>query len=210
MLATGGQPYYPFALLLTLYAAGCVPVARWAAGHARRIAVLVAALAVSVAVSILASLPVLPVLPVRSVPAAITAVNSTDGDSIGWPAYVAQVARAYQALPAADRAVAVLVTGNYGEAGALARYGPGYGLPAVYSGHNELYRFGPPPDSARVAVVVSMRDIGTSGWFAECATVGRLDNGVGVDNEEQGDPICVCRNPRRPWHELWPSFQHYD
>jgi 4-amino-4-deoxy-L-arabinose transferase-like glycosyltransferase len=207
VLVTGGQPYYPFPLLLTLYAAGCVPAARWAAGRAGRIAVLAAALALSVAVSILASLPV---LPVRSIPAAVTAVNSTVGDSVGWPAYVAQVATAYQTLPAQDRAVAVLLTANYGEAGALDRYGPGYGLPTVYSGHNELYRFGPPPDSARVVVVVGMSDTVVGNLFASCATVVRLDNGVGVDNEEQGQPVRVCRDPVQPWSELWPRFQHYD
>jgi Dolichyl-phosphate-mannose-protein mannosyltransferase len=207
VFVTGGQPYYPIALLLTLYAAGCVPVTRWASGHPVRIGLLAAAVALNAAVSAVFSLPV---LPVRSLPAGIVAVNSTDGDSVGWPAYVAEVARAYQALPPADRAGAVLLTGNYGEAGALDRYGPRYGLPTVYSGHNELYRFGPPPDSARVAVVVGMPDIGTSGAFATCTVVGRLDNGVGVDNEEQGAPITVCRNPTAPWPELWPRFQHYD
>jgi hypothetical protein len=207
VLITGGQPYYPFALLLTLYAAGCVPAARWAAGHAARTGLLAAAVTVSAAVSVVFALPV---LPVRSLPAAIVAVNSTDGDSIGWPAYVAEVAKAYEELPSVDRANAILLTGNYGEAGALARYGPRYHLPTVYSGHNELYRFGPPPDSARVAVVVGMPDIGTSGTFTGCTVVGRLDNGVGVDNEEQGGAIQVCRNPSRPWRELWPRFQHYD
>jgi hypothetical protein len=150
------------------------------------------------------------VLPERSLPAPIAALNPADRDSIGWPAYVGQVAQAYQALPAADRAVAVLVAGNYGEAGALDRFGGRYGLPTVYSGHNELYRFGPPPDSARVVVVVGLRRVAASGWFAGCTTVGRLDNGVGVDNEEQGRPIMVCREPREPWHLLWPRFQHHD
>ena len=207
VLVTGGQPYYPFPLLLTLYAAGCVPAARWIAGRPGRIALLATVLALSVAVSILASLPV---LPVRSIPAPVLAVNSTVGDSVGWPAYVAQVAQVYRSLPAQDRAVAVILTGNYGEAGAVDRYGGRYGLPTVYSGHNELYRFGPPPDAARVAVVVGMSDTNLAGRFASCTTAGRLDNGVGVDNEEQNGPIRVCRDPVRPWHELWPQFLHYD
>ena len=29
-------------------------------------------------------------------------------------------------------------------------------------------------------------------WFESCETVDELDNGVGVDNEEQGMPILVC------------------
>jgi len=33
---------------------------------------------------------------------------------------------------------------------------------------------------------------------------------VGVDNEEQGRPVRVCRSPRAHWRTLWSDFQHYD
>jgi hypothetical protein len=204
---SGGQPYYPLGLQLALYAAGCVCAVRWAADRTGRRVLLAAALAVNVAVSVVVSLPV---IPARSLPAAVVALNSTVGDAIGWPVYVRQVADAYHSLPAADQAVAVLITGNYGEAGALDRYGPEYGLPSVYSGHNELHRFGPPPDSATTVVVVGVDSDRATRWFADCAQLTRLDNGIGVDNEEQGNPVLVCRQPRRPWHELWPGFLHYD
>jgi len=46
--------------------------------------------------------------------------------------------------------------------------------------------------------------------FASCTTTARLDNGVGVDNEEQGRPVRVCRSPRAHWRTLWSDFQHYD
>ena len=207
VLFTGGQPYYPIGLLLALYAAGCVSTARWAADRTGRRALLAVGVALNVAVSVFAALPV---LPVRSLPAGVAALNSTQGDSIGWPAYVRQVADAYRSLPAADQAVAVIVTGNYGEAGAIDRYGPGYGLPSVYSGHNELYRFGPPPDTAIVVLFVGYDGEEVAGWFADCTELARLDNGVGVDNEEQGNPVLVCRQPRQPWRELWPQLQHYD
>jgi Dolichyl-phosphate-mannose-protein mannosyltransferase len=204
---TGGQPYYPLGLLIALYAAGCVRAAEWAGGRTGRRVLLAVALAVNVAVAVLAALPV---WPVRSLPAGVAAVNGTEGDSIGWPAYVRQIAGVYRSLPAADRSIAVIVTGNYGEAGAIDRYGPAYGLPAVYSGHNELYRFGPPPDTATVVLVVGYVREELAGWFADCTERARLDNGVGVDNEEQGNPVLVCRQPRRPWHDMWPEFQHFD
>jgi len=207
VLITGGQPYYPLGLLLALYAAGCVSAAAWAADRMGRRALLAAGLALNVAVSVLAALPV---LPVRSLPAGVAALNSTQGDSIGWPAYVRQVADAYRSLPAVDRAAAVIVTGNYGEAGAIDRYGPGHGLPAVYSGHNAMYYFGPPPDTATTALFVGYDREQVAGWFGGCAELARLDNGVGVDNEEQGTPVFVCRQPHRPWHEMWPQLQHYD
>ena len=46
--------------------------------------------------------------------------------------------------------------------------------------------------------------------LAACTTVGRLDNGVGVPNEEQGQPIAVCRDVRQPWDVVWPQFRHLD
>jgi len=46
--------------------------------------------------------------------------------------------------------------------------------------------------------------------FADCAVRARLDNGVDVDNEEQGLPIAVCTGPTAPWVTLWPRLHHLD
>ena len=42
-------------------------------------------------------------------------------------------------VPAAQRARTTILAGNYGEAGAIERYGPGDGLPQVYSGANNFW-----------------------------------------------------------------------
>jgi hypothetical protein len=223
LLLIAGQPYYTMGLLLALYAAGCVPLEGWidragsaptegpgarkTLGRRGRQVLVGAALALNMAVSALVALPLLPVPVLAKTP--IPAINQTARDQIGWPAYVRQVAEAYRALPAADRAVAVIVTGNYGEAGALARYGGRYALPRVYSGQNELYHLGRPPDSATTAIIVGI-DGPVESRFASCGTVARLDNGVGIDNEEQGRTVRVCRGPREPWSDLWPEFRHLD
>ncbi|MFC4375141.1 hypothetical protein ACFO5K_13660 [Nocardia halotolerans] len=34
-----------------------------------------------------------------------------------------------------------------------------------------------------------------------------LDNGVGIDNDEQGAPMFVCRDPVRPWSQVWPQLR---
>lgn len=204
VLVTGGQGYYTFGLLLLLYAAGCVVVARRFSGAMR--AWTIAGLAVNVAVSAVIALPL---IPLRSLPPAIATTNQTARDSVGWPTYVRQVADAYRALPPGDRAVAVLFAGNYGEAGALDRYGRAYGLPTVYSGQNELHRFGPPPDSATVVVEVNEGE-DLAPYFDSCLKVGMLDNGLGIDNEEQGAGITVCRGRHGSWRDFWPDLQHYD
>ena len=43
-----------------------------------------------------------------------------------------------------------------------------------------------------------------------CRVVDRLDNGVDVDNEEQGEPVAVCTDPRLPWPTLWDRLHHLD
>jgi hypothetical protein len=133
-------------------------------------------------------------------------------DQIGWPVYVRQVAAVYRALPTADQQHAIVLTGNYGEAGAIARYGQADGLPSqLFSGQNQLWYLGRPPDSATVAVVVGIDD---DQWiaaqFATCQTQGQLDNMVNISNEEQGRVIRVCRGPVEPWSTLWPRFRHLD
>jgi hypothetical protein len=204
VLVTGGQPYYTFGLIDFLYAAGSVVLARWVVGRPGRWALAWTAIGVS---TVMAVLTTLPVFPVGSIPSVITTVNETAGDSIGWPQYVRQVAMVYRSLPTADQAQTALLAENYGEAGALDRFGPGYGLPAVYSGHNQLYYLGPPPESATVVIVVGYDHPET--LFDNCVRAATLDNGVGVDNEEQGRSITVCRRPRESWQALWPANRHY-
>jgi hypothetical protein len=208
VLASGGQFYYTYGILGALFAAGAVVTADWAGRGRRpvRLAVTGVALGLNAVVTALIALPLVPVDALGDTP--IPGINQTAQDSVGWPVYVDQVVQAYDTLPAADRARAVVLTGNYGEAGALHRFGADR-LAKIYSGHNELWYYGPPADSATVLLSVGVGEPGElSEFFGSCELAGRLDNGVGVDNEEQDQPIVICRDPRQPWHQLWPRMQH--
>ena len=104
-----------------------------------------------------------------------------------------------------------MLTGNYGEAGAIARYGPALGLPRVYSGHNAFWRFGRPPDGASPIIVVGYRNPqAVARSFEGCRLVARIDNGVDLDNEEQGGPSGRCATTVEPWSTLWPRLRHLD
>ncbi len=202
-LLTGGQPYYTFGILAFLFAAGCVVVVRWASSRRWRWASLAAALVVSEAVALVVALPLIPVGSLGGTP--VPGINQAARDTVGWPRYVDQVTQAYDTVPAADRPSTVVIAGNYGEAGAIDRYGRF----TVYSGLNQLYYLRRPPESATVAVVVGLPLSFLDGKFGNCVQAGTLDNGVGVDNEEQGRTIAICRQPRMAWRDLWPQFQHY-
>jgi 4-amino-4-deoxy-L-arabinose transferase-like glycosyltransferase len=205
-MASGAQPHYPVHLLSVAYAAGCVPVAAWLAQRAawRRAAVL--GLALNATLSVVLALPVVPVGSVGATP--LPELGPLVADQVGWPRYVAQVADVFRSVPPGDRAA--VVTSNYGEAGAIARFGPALGLPPPVSGHNALYDAARPAEGTDVVVMVGYQLRGVERLFASCDVVARLDNGVGVANEEQAAPVAVCRGPVAPWSELWPRFRHLD
>ncbi len=194
---SGAQNYYPVFLMPVPFAAGIVAME----SHLARVwAVL---FAVNGAVSLVVGLPLIPIGSVGSTP--IPGINKVVADTVGWPQYVRQISQVYDGLSRAGDPV--VITSNYGEAGAVARYRPGA---PVYSGQNGLYAQARPPDGTTTVVFVGDQYGFARHFFAMCTVRGRLDNLVGVDNEEQGEPIAVCQRPRLPWTQLWPRLQHLD
>jgi hypothetical protein len=204
----GGAPYYLLGLVGVVYAAGCVAVSARLAESAARRRLTVGAVGVNAAVAAVVGLPIIPLPSVRSTP--VMAVNQGARDSVGWLQYVHQVKTAYETLAPTERAGVVVVATTFGEAGAVARYGPALGLPNVVSGHNELARTSKPPLGRTPIVVVGQGALSVATRNASCTEVARLDNRVHVDNEEQGQPVAVCREPREPWVSVWPQFRHVD
>ncbi|GAA1892236.1 glycosyltransferase family 39 protein [Asanoa iriomotensis] len=198
VLVTGGQPYYTLGLVLALFAAGCPVAVRWPR------LLVGAGVAANVAVSAVFALPLLPVAVLARTP--IADINQGTSDQIGWPVYVDQITSVYAALPPSDQEHTVILTANYGEAGALSRFG--VGLPAVYSGHNELWYRARPPDSTVVVIAVGYGDP-LGALFGSCQVARDLDNGVDIPNEEQDNDVRVCRDPIASWSSLWPRLQHF-
>jgi hypothetical protein len=193
---SGAQPHYPVFILPIPFAAGIVAMQR----HLGR--VWGALFAVNGAVSVVLGLPLIPVGSVGATP--VPDINLLAQDSIGWPVYVDQITRPYDALP--DRSHAVVIASNYGEAGAVHHYRPDV---PVYSAQNALYDQARPPDGTTTVVFVGGQYDYARGLFT-CRVVGRLDNGVDVDNEEQGLPVAVCTDPRLSWPQLWERLHHLD
>jgi 4-amino-4-deoxy-L-arabinose transferase-like glycosyltransferase len=200
--ATGGKPYYLAGMFPILLALGSVPVARWLQrGRARgRKALLAAGVVLSGLVSATIALPLLPAKDAGPV----VAMNADVGETIGWPEFVRQVAGAYRAA-GPD---AVIFTRNYGEAGAVDRYGSTLGLPDAYSGHNGFGYWGPPPDGPGQVVLVGLTPSQESRSFAGCRPYSRISNRAGIDNEENRRWISICRRPVASWSALWPRLRH--
>lgn len=202
-MATGGKPYYLAGMLPLLLGSGAVVVDRWLKEAPRWCyGALVAAVALSAVVDAVISLPVLP----ASRAGAVVAVNPDVGETIGWPRLVATVAAVARELPAGRPPV--ILTRNYGEAGAIDRYGPALGLPRAYSGHNAYGDWGSPADDAAPVIAVGFGDAALNRSFRDCRLAARVDYGLGIDNDEQGTRVSVRGGPEKPWSQLWPEIPH--
>ena len=199
--ALGGKGYYPGGVYTFCFAAGATALS--GRPLRRRAAVYCAAAAVSTVIA----LPLLPAAALAWFP--VQKVNYDLGEEIGWPSQVALVARAYDALPASERAAATILAGNYGEAGAVDRYGAALGLPPARSGDNNYWLWGPPPARDTVAVAVNVDPALLRRWFSSVRVAAVYRNGLGVSDDEEGAVIYVAAGLRAPWTTAWPSFRDY-
>src|ERR1700745_2472994 len=71
-------------------------------------------------------------------------------DMFGWQEQVLSVAGVYKALPEAERAQAVVLAFNCGEASAVDYFGSKLGLRPAISGHNPYGLWGPVASSGQV------------------------------------------------------------
>jgi hypothetical protein len=210
VLVSGGKSYYAAGMLPPLMAAGGIAADRWLERGRRprlRMASFGVAYATSLVVTVLLVLPVLPPATFAASPS--PDIYSESGEQLGWPELVATVTQVADNLPADQRARAVILTDNYGEAGALELLGTG--LPPVVSGHNAYARWGPPPaDRTTVIVVTHDSSAGFShAWgLGRCTYAAYVDNGLGLYNQEQGVGVWVCPKIERPWEESWDGIRH--
>jgi 4-amino-4-deoxy-L-arabinose transferase-like glycosyltransferase len=207
-VATGGKSYYLAGLFPILLGAGAQPAINWVNRGRRSLRrnAIIGGLALAGVGSVVATLPVLPVASLHNSP--IVSFNYDTGETVGWPALVDEIAGAYRSLPPADRRAAAIVATNYGEAGAIDRFGPALGLPHAYGIHNGYWYWGPPPDSATevLAVGFSANELGR---FCSASTlVTRLDNGVQLENDEQGRPVWLCSQIKGRWGALWRDIRN--
>lgn len=193
-LLTGGKAYYVVGAVPVLIAAGACGLAERAS---RRW--LVAAGAVLALSGMVVWPSALPILSERAFGQSLYVdINQDQAEMIGWPALVATVRSAVSSSGAT-----LAVTRNYGEAGALEWYG--LDVP-VYSGHNGYAAWGPPPGSGGPFVLVGYDS--APSWAVGCRVVARVDNGVDLDNEEQGGAVQVCDAPAGTWQSVWSEVTH--
>jgi hypothetical protein len=74
--------------------------------------------------------------------------------SFGWEEMVLAVAKAYESMPAEERADTAIFGNDFGAAGAIDLIGPKYGLPKAIGGHQSYWLWGPRHYSGQTIILV--------------------------------------------------------
>jgi hypothetical protein len=227
LLVLQGKPYYVAPIYPALFAAGAVALERATHGlrPRRRQAArggVAAALALLGLVMLPIAVPILAPPALARYTAAIGAgsANVTNvgerleipqdfADMLGWPSQASTLARVYDALPGDRRADAVIIAGNYGQAGAAEFYGPRLGLPRVVSAAGSFWFFGPGDSPGTVALAIGVPPEVLRRYYRIVTPAARVthDQLRWVVPEERDVVVYVCEAPYRTLQEVWPSLR---
>lgn len=130
-------------------------------------------------------------------------------DMFGWEDMVARVARVYHALPDSDRVRCAIFANNYGEAGAIDRFGPRLGLPHAISRHNNYWLWGPRQYSGDVVIIVGGDRDDAHADFRSVVLADTTSCAHAMPYEN-GAPIWVCRGLDQPLARRWREIRTYD
>lgn len=210
----GARSYYTAPLYPMLVAAGSVLLGVWLAHVPLAVAKRVyraqwTAIFLS---AIFVALLVIPVAPIGSRIWKITSkVHDQFREEVGWPELANSVARIYFSLTPGERAGTGILTGNYGEGGALNLLGPPLGLPHAMSLTNSFWYRGYDPREPQIVIVTGFDFEEARQLFETCEVVAKNTNPYGVINEESRDhpDILLCRNLHMPWPVYWARFRRY-
>jgi hypothetical protein len=210
----GSRSYYSAPLYPMLIAGGSVLFGNFLGGVRSRWSHLAYGLqwAAIFAGAVVFALLVMPIAPIGSAVWNITSkMHDQFREEIGWPDLAHSVAAVYRSLSSKDREHTGLLTGNYGEAGALNLYGPALGLPHAMSLTNSFWYRGYDPQLPQTVILAGFDLDEARKLFETCDVAGKNTNPFGVENEESRDhpDILICRNLRMPWPVYWEGFRRF-
>jgi hypothetical protein len=130
------------------------------------------------------------------------------GDMFGWEDMVRTVAGVYHRLPPEERAKAAILTGNFGEAGAIDLFGPRYGLPKAISGHQTYYLWGPRQYTGEVVILLQWPRRAAERHFTSVEDGPFVGHPWGM--AEENYTILIGRGMKQPLAQFWPRLKHWN
>jgi len=123
-------------------------------------------------------------------------------------AVLAPVLQVYQRLTPEEQAHVEILTGSFGETGAINVLGRSRGLPGSIGRHNQYWLWGPGAASGELMIVVHDSEKDLHEWFTACERRAEIECPYCMEIM-QHNAVYLCRHPRRPLAELWPQLKHY-
>jgi len=217
--ANNGKPYYLGAAYLVVFPAGAFVADRLL--RARRWAQV--ALMILVVLPVIVVSPILlPILtqkqlisyartmgmefPAEEVGAEATQLPIVFAAMHGYEDVVRAVARAYRALPEADRRVVSIYGQGYGYSAAVDYFGRRYGLPKAIGGHNTYWIWGPGRGTGKVMIIINGETSPLQEIFEKVDLVEVVNSPYAQYRDLN---IHVCRGLKEPLVNLWPRVRYY-
>ncbi len=126
-------------------------------------------------------------------------------DMLDWRHKADLLAAAYQSLPPAERAQAVIYAKNYGDASAVDVYRPD--VPPTISGHQNYFFWGPRGYTGSIMIVFGDSHTTLDREF-DSVQVFAQDTNPYVEPYERG-PIFICRGLHGNLQALWPKVKFW-
>jgi hypothetical protein len=130
-------------------------------------------------------------------------------DMLGWDTMTAKVADVYRHLSPSEQAQCAILAGNYGEAGAIDLIGRKYGLPKAIGGHNNYYFWGTHGHTGEVVILFGQNAESRKTMFDDVQQAAKITDLHAVPAENHL-PVYVCRRPKLPLTQIWPSLRYYE
>jgi 4-amino-4-deoxy-L-arabinose transferase-like glycosyltransferase len=131
-------------------------------------------------------------------------------DRFGWREMADTVKAAYDTLTPEEQAKACVIARNYGEAGAVAFYGPTLGMDVpVLSGHNSYYVWGPQGCTGEIMISLGypVQDVANSFDSVEDAGAVSCQYCMPYEN---GIRVLILRGLKVPMQDAWPTTKMYN
>ena len=219
MIAMPAKSYYPVGAYPILFAGGAVALEAWISAAAVR-AALSAAIALFGIVGLPFAAPILPIERFAAYQAWLGRVPQAQehqqigrlpqyyADMFGWPELAALVGHAYQSLPPEERAKAVFLGNNYGEAAAVDVLGTPWRLPPSISPHNNYFLWGPRGHDGSIVIRLGGSRDALLKIYTSVEAFGQFDMPWAMPYETSRT-LWICRGRRQPLDAVWASLRNY-
>jgi hypothetical protein len=114
----------------------------------------------------------------------------------------------FRSLAVEDRERVEILTGSFGEAGAINVLGRKRGLPRAIGMHNQYWLWGPGDATGELMIVVHGSTDQLLRWFQHCDREREIDCPYCMEAMD-AKAVHLCRNPRAPLKQLWPEMKLY-